>query len=85
MTREEERLGAALDFYDKHTSAASNVTLVDSFVYGAKWADKTTIDKACAWLKDTMCYLDCGDYDRLTHYADTVEEMIDDFRKVMEE
>ena len=39
MTREEERLGAALEFYDKHKSAASNVTLVDSFVYGTKWAD----------------------------------------------
>jgi hypothetical protein len=43
------------------------------------------IEKACAWLKDTMYYLDCGDYERLTHYADTIEEMIDDFRKAMEE
>lgn len=43
------------------------------------------LDKACAWLKDTMDYLDCGDYDRLTHYADTIEEMIDDFRKAMED
>jgi hypothetical protein len=65
------------------------------FEAGAKWADENPkpgivnkqefIDKACAWLKDTMYYLDCGDYNRLTHAADTVEEMIEDFCKAMEE
>lgn len=42
-----------------------------------------SLKKACDWLNDTMDYLDCGDYDRLTHYADTIEEMIEDFCNAM--
>ena len=79
MTREEERLGAALDFYDKHTSAASHVTLVDSFVYGSKWADKTTIDKVCEILRktDTIHYMENGRF--------LMEKFVEDIRKAMGE
>lgn len=76
MTREEERLGAALEFYDKHKSAALNVTLVDSFVYGSKWADKTTIDKASEWLRKFL---------KGPMGEGLAESIVDEFRKAMEE
>ena len=29
----------------------------DGFIEGAKWADKTMIDKACEWLKEVFVYM----------------------------
>ena len=87
MTREEERLGAALEFYDKHKSAASNVTLVDSFVYGTKWADEhpkdemVNLTKARKWLSTNKNnYI--IDIEGETIVDDTI---IEDFLKAMEE
>ena len=58
--------------------------IIDYGVKNGKTDKLISLKKACAWLNDTMDYHDCGDYDCLTHYADTVEEMIDDFREAME-
>ena len=58
--------------------------IIDYGIKNGKTDKLVSIDKACEWLNDTMDYLDCGDYERLTHYADTIEDMIDDFRKAME-
>ena len=77
MDREEERLGAALDFYDKFTSATSNVTLVDSFIYGSKWADKTTIDKACKVFQEMLVEL-CPE---LLGYGAAAAKWENEFRK----
>ena len=95
MTREEEIKKAEVEYFNETyfdgCDYVGEVAKTAAFIAGAKWADEhpkegmVSIDKACAWLNDTMDYLDCGDYDRLTHYADTIEEMIDDFRKAMEE
>ena len=58
--------------------------IIDYGIKNGKTDKLISLVKACAWLKDTMGYLDCGDYERLTHYADTIEEMIDDFCEAME-
>lgn len=59
------------DFYDKVDLKAS----VDGFVAGAKWADETTIKKACEWLEANM---------KNGVYPQTVEIFIKYFKKVME-
>ena len=58
--------------------------IIDYGIKNGKTDKLISLDKACAWLNDTMDDLDCGDYYRLTHYADTIEEMIADFREAME-
>ena len=53
----------------------------NGFIDGAKWADKTMIDKACEWLSDNLwIYLD----DMLKPH-DGYEKLESDFRKAMEE
>ena len=47
MTREEE--------INKEAHRVSyNGDEFSSFILGAKWADKTMIDKVCKWLKDNI-------------------------------
>ena len=54
-----------------------------SFIQGAKWADKTMIEKACNWLfKNTYKHVD----DSRVHMTFTyTADMIENFRKAMEE
>lgn len=58
--------------------------IIDYGVKNGKTDKLISLKKACDWFNDSMYYLDCGDYDRLTHYADTIEEMIEDFCKATE-
>ena len=53
------------------------------FIQGAKWADKTMIEKACNWLfKNTYKHVD----DSRVHMTFTyTADMIEKFRKAMEE
>ena len=53
--------------------------IIDYGVKNGKTDKLISLKKACDWLNDTMYYFDCGVYDRITHAADTIEEMIDDF------
>ena len=54
----------------------------DGIIWGAKWADKTMIDKACRWLdknitnykSDVMGYIEYSQ----------ISDIIQDFRKAME-
>jgi hypothetical protein len=79
MTREDEIRSASSDhrdwvccgFIDFVADARS-----DSFVEGAKWADKTMIEKACQWLQREVV----DDYNGVIW-----DNMISDFRKAMEE
>lgn len=52
-----------------------------SFEEGAKWADKTMIEKACEWLKRHLY-----DYDYVEGFEvfKNVESFTKDFRKAME-
>lgn len=46
------------------------------FASGAKWADKTMIDKACRWLDQQLF---------IKYDSDAVTRFINNFRKAMEE
>ena len=47
MTREEQIIEEA----QKHgLNCMSRINYQDGFIEGAKWADKTMIEKACEWL-----------------------------------
>lgn len=65
MTREEQIENEA--YRDSYNSYE-----FESFMRGAKWADKTMIDKACEWLL------------RGGYFVNNTET-IEDFRKAMEE
>lgn len=95
MTREEEIKKQA----DIYTDDASNYTewsddgcwsdkndielVKKAFIEGAKWADKTMIEKACKWLEQhqedyNMYDAWCGDYVNF-------KSLIIDFSKAMDE
>ena len=81
MTRKEEREQAARLYSPNNAHYTA-----DTFEYGAEWADKTMLVKACEWLKENM-----GNY-IIEHpffpsgSSVTIEEdkMVEDFRKAME-
>ena len=58
-------------------------SLIDAYIEGAEWADKTMLDRVCEWLEDNI-------YDYLYIYqvfnvAEYKHELIEDLRKAMEE
>ena len=67
MTRRKEIKQKALSKYPQGTNR------YNKFIEGARWADKTMIEKACEWLMRYGC-----------EYA-TEEVMVEHFRKAMEE
>ena len=67
MTREEERIEAAKANYPE------DAILRRAYEVGAKWADKTIIDKACEWIA------------RNDSYSKPTDRLIMDFREAMEE
>ena len=92
MTRKEQILNEAIDyssieenfmeFYDCGDVWDDSDYIQKAFEEGAKWADKTMIEKVCKWLKDNLAN---RIYDR-DCYLDTFTELfIEDFRKAMEE
>ena len=74
MIREDLISREAIKYAEKNITVSRNllpsVNTMTSFINGAKWADKTMIDKACKWLNKS------------TILADTT---IDRFRQAMEE
>jgi hypothetical protein len=87
MTREDEIRSASSDhrdwvccgFIDFIADARR-----DSFVEGAKWADKTMIDKACEWLDQNVVKYESGTKMGYIPFS-LIEDMINDFRKAMKE
>ena len=89
MTREEQIIEEA----QKHgMNCMSRINYQDGFIEGAKWADKTMIEKACEWLNktlyihtevnDTHCGADTIDW--VTSNYNSVSDFINDFKKEME-
>lgn len=82
MTREEQILNKAIDYseidenfleYDDCGDVCNDKDFVEkAFIEGAKWVEKTMIEKACKWL------LEGG-------YFVNNTETIDDFKRAMEE
>ena len=75
--REREILIASVSWTDKSLT----VNEEKAFQAGARWADKTMIEKACEWLKFNTNWDDeWNDMGRNMNYG-----MIEEFRKTMEE
>ena len=77
MTRRKEiehKAGSISDGMIAHNVSHSECKgYYEGYIDGAKWADKTMIDKACEWMMRYGC-----------EYA-TEEVMVEHFRKAMEE
>lgn len=81
MTREEEIEQGSIDFMGPVN--AYNPLPWFSFREGAKWADKTIIEKACEWLKrfaDGYTW-----YNEIEGKSGITDNFITEFKKAMEE
>ena len=79
MAREEEIRKSAFEYIKSDAvKAGEEYTSFGDFINGARWADRTLLDKACDWLEKNVCtaYNFNGDENTST--------IIDDFRKAME-
>jgi hypothetical protein len=84
MSREYDIKNAAWDYFQDLDSHHFHLlphcnSQTDAFKAGAKWADKTMIEKACKWLeeKNKMCMYELG--------MILGKDFIEDFKKAMEE
>ena len=59
---------------------SNNSDEFNSFIQGAEWADETMLEKVCEWLE--FNYTEYLDNSRL---GINMKEMVEDFRKAMEE
>lgn len=68
---------------DAFADIAYNMNINPSFIAGAKWADKTMIDKACEWLENH------NDYQRVCDNGGGVRfdmtQCVIDFRRAMKD
>lgn len=83
MTRREEIVTATLGCRQNCVDFKRPITpddVADAFEKGAYWADKTMIEKACAWLIKLHNWPT-----QYEEYARLQEEFIKEFRKAMEE
>ena len=82
MTREKQIIETAKFIYSPSSGSPQSLPMRVGFIEGAKWADKTMIDKACEQLTKHLY-----DYDRVEGYEmfRDVKSFVNDFRKAMEE
>lgn len=81
MNREEEIIKTARFIYEP--CIPQSLQMRAGFIDGAKWADKTMIEKAYKWLKENADgYLDWYNWDECRLNTDT---LLYDFLKAMEE
>lgn len=93
MTRKEEIIEAGIDYtMSVRPMCVGGLAFEEeirqmnrnkSFEEGAKWADKTMIDKACEWLEQHKENYDM--YDAWSGDYVNFKSLIIDFRKAMEE
>ena len=58
MTREDEIINAAYNEAEVERQLKIHPQVFEQgFVAGAKWADRTMIEKACKWLTRELCYI----------------------------
>lgn len=83
MTREEEIRKSAFEYIKSDAvKAGEEYTSFGDFINGAKWADKTMLEKVCQWL-------DCNVDDYLFVDVEGLagirwDEFINDFKKAMQ-
>lgn len=86
MKREEEIEKAAMQVAGVHSDWSNLDCFRMGFKEGAKFADKTMLDRACEWLKSVLaCGYDyIGDKVVIAYDYETVKEFITAFRQAME-
>ena len=82
MTRIEEIMQQAELTVFPWDDVREQVKFEDGFIEGAKWADKTMIEKACEWLKE---YGDDFGVPESESGRVYVDDLVCEFRKAMEE
>lgn len=85
MTREEEILKNAKEeaWYIADTSQTKEEAVVSGYCLGAKYADRTMIDKACEWLRRNMYEGTCDQISSKKPYP-FMKDFIEEFRQAME-
>lgn len=81
MTREEEIKKEAKNKYPYIKGLPQTLAHQEIFIEGAKWADKTMLEKACKYLK-SLTYQEFAGGPLERTFSD---EDIEDFRKAIEE
>lgn len=83
MTRKEERIEAAKQRYGEDTQYL--IAKTQAFLVGAKWADKTMIDKACDWLKENIDLYSYNAFNTKSSYTEITltDEFENAFRQAM--
>ena len=96
MTREEQIRQAGIEYTlstrpmciggDAFSELIDEINRCPSFEEGAKWADRTLIEKACKWMREEFYTSKDRDGHNILVSAscDNVEELIKDFEKQME-
>lgn len=87
MTRGEEirRAAGNVAIRDNKGQYAHGIlmqALREAFTEGARWADRTMIERACQWLQ-TAIYLDYEN--SIEHRYESMEELINAFKKAMQD
>ena len=90
MTRREEIEQQAEMFRQPYRGSGNYSTSMDiknAFQEGAKWADKTMIEKACEWLKENIDIYAKVVINPKSHYPEIVmcDTFEKNFKKTMEE
>lgn len=87
MTRDEEIIETAKFIYSPSSGIPQSLPMRVGFIEGAKWADKTMIEKACKWLKENIDLVAMDTVNARSGYHEIV--MMNDFerkfREAMEE
>lgn len=97
MTREEQIQQAEINYSDDTIfdgcDYIGQVAKQEAFIAGAKWADANLqfskekfIEKACEWLENNfVCFLQGTKIGIYSNQFVTVTEMVDNFKRTMEE
>lgn len=81
MTRQEEIEQQTFVYYE--TCSDEDIAKSKGFIDGAKWADKTMIDKACKWLKENIDLVAMDTVNARSGYHEIV--MMNDFERKFRE
>ena len=80
MTRREEIMQQAEITVFPWDDIREQVKFEDGFIEGAKWADKTMVEKATQWLFENVYdYLNPEDQERVESFRKYLEEQYDIF------
>ena len=88
MTRDEEITKQALKYGEpEYLLQTPNILGTQGFIRGAKWADKTMIEKACEWLKENIDWYSYIAFNTKSGYTEITltNEFETAFRQAMEE